>query len=248
MPLEIMRGETLLIVSLHGYGGNSADHSLYIPLHERVNEAGFALLLSNGTLDGEGNRLWNPVDRCCDPGKTGEDDVAYLTELVARAREVKDFGPVYFFGHSNGGFMSYYMACKGLPGLRAVASLAGTSYVEDSSCDGAPPVSVLHIHDAADNVILFEGDGEPAFYAGAQDMVMRWSQRIGCDWPVRYQPYATLNLDQYLPGPETQAFWLESGCADGINVEMWVAEGSGHSPNYGDDFTDALVDWLLAQR
>ena len=257
MPLKIMRGETPLIVSLHGYGGNSADHSLYIPLHERVNEAGFALLLSNGTLDAEGNRFWNPVDRCCDTGKTGEDDVAYLTELVARAREVGDFGPVYFFGHSNGGFMSYHMACKGLPGLRAVASLAGTSYVEDSSCDGAPPVSVLHIHGTADNVILFEGDDsepdpkgddKPPFYAGAQDMVMRWSQRAGCDWPVHYQPYATLDLDHYLPGSETQAFRLESGCADGIDVEMWVGEGSGHSPGYGADFTDALVDWLLAQR
>ena len=64
---------------------------------------------------------------------------------------------MYFFGHSNGGFMSYHMACKGLPGLRAVASLAGTSYVEDSSCDGAPAESVLHIHGTDDGVVLFEG-------------------------------------------------------------------------------------------
>ena len=54
--------------------------------------------------------------------------------------------------------MAYHMACKGLPGLRAVASLAGTSYVEESSCDGAPPVSVLHIHGTEDSVIRFDGD------------------------------------------------------------------------------------------
>ena len=131
-PLKFVDGETPLIVSLHGFGGSSADQIAYVPLHERVNTDGFALLLpNNGTVDGEGNRFWNPTDRCCDSGKTGEDDVAYLTELVARAREVKDFGPVYFFGYSNGGFMSYHMACKGLTGLRAVASLAGTSYVGD---------------------------------------------------------------------------------------------------------------------
>ena len=256
-PLEFVDGETPLIVSLHGYGGNSADHAAYVPLHERVNTDGFALLLPNGTLDGEGNRFWNPTDRCCDGGKTGEDDVAYLTELVAQARKVKDFGPVYFFGYSNGGFMSYHMACKGLPGLRAVASLAGTSYVEDSSCDGAPPVSVLHVHGAADGVILFEGDesepgpkddGERAFYAGAQDMVTRWSRRAGCDWPEAPQAYAALDLDQYVPGPETQAFRLESGCAEGINVELWVSAGSSHSPGYGAAFVDALVDWLLLQE
>ena len=102
-PLEFVDGETPLIVSLHGYGGNSGDHAAYVPLHERVNTDGFALLLPNGTLDGGGNQFWNPTDRCCDGGKSGEDDVAYLTELVASAKKVKDFGPVYFFGYSNGG-------------------------------------------------------------------------------------------------------------------------------------------------
>ena len=53
----------------------------------------------------QGNRFWNPTDRCCEGGKTGENDVAYLAELVAEARKVMDFGPVYFFGYSNGGFM-----------------------------------------------------------------------------------------------------------------------------------------------
>ena len=257
IPREFVGGATPLVVSLHGYGGNSADHAAYLPLHERVNTHGFALLLPNGTLDGEGNRFWNPTDRCCDGGKTGADDVAYLTGLVAQAGTVKDFGPIFFFGYSNGGFMSYHMACKGLPGLRAVASLAGTSYVEDSSCDGAPPVSVLHIHGTADTVVLLEGDaseldpdgdGESAFYAGAQDMVMRWSQRAGCDWPEHLQPYANLDLDQNVSGSETQAIRLESDCAEGVNIGFWMGAGSSHSPNYGDAFVDALVGWLLSQR
>ena len=47
MPLEIVDGETPLIVSLHGYGGDSAYHTAYVPLHERVNTDGFALLLPN---------------------------------------------------------------------------------------------------------------------------------------------------------------------------------------------------------
>ena len=256
MPLEPIDGNPL-IVSLHGYGGNSLYQSMYVPLHERVNDAGFGLLLANGTMDPEGNRFWNPTDQCCDGGKTGDDDVAYLTDLVARAKEVKDFGPVYFFGHSNGGFMSYHMACKGLPDLRAVASLAGTSYVEDSSCDGSPPVSVLHIHGSADEVILFGGDeskpgpksdGELAFYAGAQDMLMRWSKRAGCQWPEDPQPYSALDLDQFVPGLETQTFRLESGCTEGISVELWRGEGSGHAPGYGDAFVDALLDWLLSQE
>ena len=42
-PLEFVDGETPLIVSLHGYGGNSADHTTYVPLHERVNTDGFTI-------------------------------------------------------------------------------------------------------------------------------------------------------------------------------------------------------------
>ena len=60
--MDFVDGKTPLIVSLHGYGGDSAWHSVYMPLHERVNSDGFALLLPNGAPDGEGNRSWNPTD------------------------------------------------------------------------------------------------------------------------------------------------------------------------------------------
>ena len=38
--------------------------------------------------------------------------------------------------------------------------------------------------------------------------------------PENLQPYATLDLDQYVPGAETQAFRLEPGYAEGITVEL----------------------------
>ena len=256
LPVEFVDGETPLIVSLHGYAGDPVYHSAYLPLHERINAAGFALLLPNALPDGAGHPAWNPTDRCCDGGKAGEDDVAYLTELVAEASSSRNFGPVYFFGYSNGGFMSYHMACRALADLRAVASLAGTSYLEDSSCDGAPPVSVLHIHGTADNVILYGGEetepdpgsgGERAFYASAEDMVTRWSRRAGCDWPEQAQAHARLDLDQSVPGPETRVFRPEPDCAEGISVELWAGVDSGHGPSYGEAFMDALLDWLLSQ-
>ena len=173
MPAEPIDGSPL-IVSLHGYGSNTAGHSESFPLHRQVVSRGFGLLLPNGTPDGKGNQSWNSTDQVSTTGKASADDYAYLAGLVTRAKEFKDFGAVYVFGYSNGGFMAYHLACKGLPGLRAVASIAGTSYVDDASCEDAPPVSVLHIHGSADEVILYggevaepllEADGEPASYA-----------------------------------------------------------------------------------
>lgn len=62
------------------------------------------------------------------------------------------------------------------------------------------------------------------------------------------RPYATLDLDQYVPGAETHAFRLEPGCAEGVQIELWMSVGSSHVPGYGDAFVDALVNWLLSQE
>ena len=146
-------------------------------------------------------------------------------------------GPVYIFGYSNGGFMAYYLACKGLPGLRAVASLAGTSYMDDAACDGSPPVSVLHIHGTDDAVVLFDGvEGEPGAegrdglgYAGAEDMFHRWGERAGCN--VQSVAYGLgVDLDDDIEGPETLTFAFPEGCAEGITVEMWSSDEGGPTP------------------
>ena len=257
-PREFVEGKTPLVVSLHGFGGNSAHQAMYVPLHERVNADGFALMLPNGTRDADGSRSWNPTDEAFSgkTGKTAQDDAAYLTELVSEARRMKNFGHIYFFGYSNGGFMAHHIGCKGLPGLRAVASLAGTSYVEATACDDAPAVSALQIHGSDDEVIRFDGDraepdpksgGETAFYLGAREMAARWSAKAGCDRPTDLEAYAALDLDEYVPGDETQAYRAVSGCADGVSVELWASEGSGHAPAYGRAFRDALIQWLLSQ-
>ncbi len=259
LPREFVDGQTPLIVSLHGFGGNSAHQIAYVPLHERMNSDRFALLLPNGTPDADGNRSWNPTDDLFtkNSGDTPQDDVAYLTELVAEAKKIRNFGAIYFFGYSNGGFMAYHIACKGLPGLRAVASLSGTSYADDSTCEDAPPVSILHIHGTQDNVILYDGDRSqpdpktndaPAFYASAEEMVARWSQHARCPWPDNPQPYTTLDLDQHIPGKETQLFRPDSPCPTGITIELWKSDNSGHAPNYGETFRDALLSWLLSHN
>ena len=252
LPDKLPEGEIPLIVSLHGFGGDSFSQGQYVPLHQRVNRDGFALLLPDGVENAEGRRFWNPTDGF---GKADQDDVGALTALVQEAGGEFDMGPVYFFGYSNGGFMSYWMACKGLPGLRAVASLAGTSYMDDDACEGAAPVSVLHIHGTDDAVVLFDGvEGEPGAegrdgpgYAGAEDMFHRWGARAGCN--VQSVAYGLgVDLDDDIEGPETLTYAFPVGCAEGITVELWAGQGSTHGPGYGDAFTDALLDWLLAQE
>ena len=51
-----------------------------------------------------------------------------------------------------------------------------------------------------------------------------------------------------MPGAETQAFRAESGCAEGISIELWIGNGSSHAPGFGEAFVDALLGWLLSQE
>ena len=255
LPDKLPDREIPLIVSLHGFGGDSFFQSLYVPLHQRVNRdefAEFALLLPNGIENADGQRFWNPTDGS---GKADQDDLSALTALVQEASEEFDAGPVYIFGYSNGGFMAYHLACKGLPGLRAVASLAGTSYYEDSKCEGAPPVSVLHIHGEQDQVVRFHGSEDSKLppltpgerYVGAKDMFYNWGERAGCN--VQSVAYGLgVDLDDGIEGPETFTYAFTEGCAEGVTVEMWSSDDGGHSPGYGDAFVDALLDWLLSQE
>ena len=162
LPDPLPEDEIPLIVSLHGFGGDPFTQTLYLPLHNRVNSDKFALLIPEGSIGPEGNRFWNVIDWCCGPQGTTVDDVAALTALVDEAGGEFNIGPVYFFGHSNGGFMSYRMACESLPNLRAVASLAGTGNRDDGNCDQPSAVSVLHIHGTEDATVRFQGRDEDA--------------------------------------------------------------------------------------
>lgn len=257
LPSPLPEDEIPLIVSLHGFGGDPFTQALYLPMHHRVNSGRFALLIPEGSIGPEGNRFWNATDWCCGPEGTTVDDVAALTALVDEAGGEFNMGPVYLFGHSNGGFMSYRMACEGLSGLRAVASLAGTGDRDDSDCNEPSPLSVLHIHGTEDATVRFQGRDEDADanegrglanYAGAWETIKLWSARAGCVWPDQPEPHASLDLDAFVPGAETSAYRLESACGEGSSIELWVGEGSGHIPGYGEAFTDALLNWLLAQR
>ena len=143
----------LLVVSLHAYGSNAWKHDQYLRLSQATSLEGAAILLPQGLKDADGKRFWNASDWCCDFAQTGVDDVAYLRALIQEAETIITIDRVAVVGHSNGGFMAWRLACEGVPKLVAIASItsiAGASAAEPPVCEGAAPVSALHLHVGAD--------------------------------------------------------------------------------------------------
>ncbi len=236
-----------LVMVLHGFTGSAGWTDNRFGISKRIDPDDIAVVLPNGTRDSEDRSFWNATDFCCNLLGSDVDDVAYLNSLVEDATEHMVVDGVYLIGLSNGGFMSYRMACESMPGLRAIASVAGTSFGDAARCDGALPISILHIHGTADPTIRYGGGGRRggASYPGAEETVHRWATRAGCDMEAA-ETMASLDLVEVLPDEETDVTRYHAGCEDGLRVELWTIENGQHVPRFDpDDFGARVVAWFL---
>lgn len=232
-----------LLILLHGYSANGAAQDLYFGMSRATRSRGMLLVIPDGTVDASGNRFWNATDACCDFGGIRPDDVGYLRGLIAEMKSFYnvDAGRVYLVGHSNGGFMSYRMACDASEDITAIASLAGSTFWDETRCDPARPVSVLQIHGTADATIAYEG--RPFGFPSARETVQRFASRAGCDGTEAGSP---IDFDRSIPGDET-AVERWTGCDEGLAAQLWSIEGGGHIPALSRTATSDILDWLLAR-
>ncbi len=237
-----------LLVLLHGYGATGAVQDTYLGVTRAAASRGLWVIVPDGTVDTSGKRFWN-AHGCCDFASTGVDDVAYLRGLVQEAMAVRSIDPgrVYFFGHSNGGFMSYRIACELADEVTAVAVLAGSDAEPDAACTPSQPVSVLHLHGTADTTIPYAGGnvGLGAF-PGALAMTGRWAARAGCD--ATPTDDAPIDAESTIPGAETTPHTF-TGCDAGLDVRLMTIEGGSHIPTFTTGVIGTeVLDWLLAHH
>ena len=232
-----------LVMLLHGYTMRPESIDRFFGISGRVETDRFALILPDGTENAVGDRFWNATPQCCDFALQQSDDVSYLSVLVAEARNHAEFDRLYLIGYSNGGYMSYRLACEGLTGLTAIVSLAGSSFVDAEQCLYGSPISVLQIHGDADMLVPYaSGDARPP---GAVELVMRWAERAGCDADavVELDP---IDLDGLVGGAETTVQRIRESCVDGITIELWTMQGVGHVPRLTPAvFAERVLAWLL---
>ncbi|AKF09709.1 Putative LIPOPROTEIN LPQP [Sandaracinus amylolyticus] len=235
-----------LVVLLHGYSASAPLQDTYWRATQAARSMGFYLLLPNGTTDSRGNRFWNATTACCDFDMTGVDDVAYLTSLLDEAESVVpvDTSRVYFIGHSNGSYMSFRMACELSDRVAAIGGLAGADFLNDTDCEPAHPVSVLHVHGDADETVSFTGT---AYYPSARTAVERWAGRAGCD-VAAVETLEPIDLVTSLDGAETTVERWSTGCAEGHDAELWTIAGGSHVPSFQSTWMEKLVGWLLEHR
>lgn len=235
-----------LIVLLHGYSSNGTsveDWMQFTPLSE---EFGFLFVNPTGTSDFLGNPFWNATDACCDIFGGNPDDSTYLKALVDTIKATFSVDPrrVFFVGHSNGGFMSYRMACDHANTVAAIASLAGATFFNPLDCNPSQPVHTLQIHGTSDGVINYNGGSLTASYPGAIETTENWAQYNNCSLTPDFSP-PPLDLDAGIAGAETLVRRYADSCDAGGSAELWTIQGGEHSPPLTANFSRGVVEFFL---
>lgn len=248
VPETYRRGnETPLVILLHGLGASGQIQESYMRFRPLLDEYGFLYAYPDGTRDLFGIRFWNATNACCDFYSSGVDDSGYLRDLIdeIRSRVDVDDDRIYLVGHSNGGFMSYRMACDHADLIAGIASLAGATFDDARDCGATEPVHVLQIHGVSDNLVRFEGGcfGPGACYPGAGESLAQWAGFNGCDPEPEILGYR-LDLDVSYPGKDTVVAVAEP-CAPGGSVELWAIGKGEHMPVLTNDFSRGVIEFFL---
>lgn len=235
-----------LVVLLHGYGSTGAQQESYMKFESVAEKNKFILVYPDGTIDSVGRRFWNATDACCSFFSQVDDD-AYLLAILKEmeSRYSIDAKRIYFVGHSNGGFMSYRMACKHPDRIAAIASLAGASFFKPTDCGATNSVSVLQVHGTKDETIFYDGgqilgNSYPSAFASAS----QWATVNQCTQNALAQS-TKLDLEGNIAGDETSiTAW--TNCQNSSEVELWTMKNASHTPTLSSTFATKIWEFFAA--
>ena len=236
-----------LIISLHGFTLNPDSHERLIPLKPLSDSKGFIYVTPLGTAGSNGQTFWNALPECCDNTNSNRDDSGFFRRLILSIQEKLNIDPkrIHMVGHSNGGMMSYRMACEHSDLIASIASLAGATFKDTGDCIPSEPVSILQIHGTNDGVVAYNG----GTFISATGNIETWRTYNQCG-SLETDDHKTLDLDLRVLGIDTTITRVND-CPPGIGLELWSIAGGSHSPSASQNGNESqlaasLIDWLYA--
>ena len=220
-----------VLFALHGGGGNmdyQANDQRYGLISTSERE-GFIAVFPNGYSKLRSGKFatWNAGACCGDARDKNIDDVGVIRRVVDDVTGKLNVDRNRFFaaGMSNGGMMSYRLACELSDTFSAIAAVAGTD--NTTTCQPKKPMAILHIHAKNDDHVLFNGGAGPgAFrddskitqFTSVPATVSKWVAANRCN------PTPKRILEK--PGAYCD---LYSQCQANVSVQLCVTDTGGHS-------------------
>ena len=213
-----------VVLILHGGGGEAEGMARITGFSEKADRKGFIAVYPNGTGILSGQFLtWNAGNCCGNALDFKTDDVGFIRALLKKLKKnfSLDSKRIYVTGLSNGGMMSYRLACELSGEIAAIAPVAGAMNVE---CKPARPVSVILFHGTEDGHVRYDG-GEPLVQADwhprtdrpVKETASLWVKFNGCSPKAQRSVKGNVIMERY------------NGCREGTEVVVYTIRGEGHS-------------------
>ena len=148
-----------LVVAIHGYTSSAKTLMGYYGINQIADKEGFLVAYPQGTKDSRDNNFFNVGYEFHSDSKVN--DVNFIREIVLNL--TKDYKlnskRVFATGMSNGGDMSYLLACTSSDLFTAVAPVAGVMMKDTlENCNPEKKIPIFEIHGTKDSISKFEGD------------------------------------------------------------------------------------------
>ncbi len=210
-----------LVFNLHGLGKDGADQAETRDMRPVADTAGFILVHPDGSIQPLlQQRFWNYGNVA---GST-VDDVGFIERVIDSISAHYNINPkrIYSAGMSNGGYMSYYLACKSKR-FAAVGSVTGSMSVDMyESCNPDHPTPTIHIHGTSDPVNPYNGNSSSK---SIQAVSLFWANQNGCNTTPVITPVPNTNTSDNV----TADHFVYGGGVNGHTVELFRVNRGGHT-------------------
>lgn len=216
------------LIVFHGAGADAVKAERVTGFTADANDDGFLVAYPNGTpanaIDGE--LAWNAGACCGLPRVDDVDDVAFVMAMIAELVAEYSVDPerVFLAGFSNGGMLSYRLACEYGNAFAGIAVVGGA--LNYTPCEPPTPVSVLIVHGTTDATVPYGGgptnDNTAARFGQWNNTSVEfatefWLDNDRCESDAVSTSQDTLALDSYLD------------CALGSRVQVATIAGGTHT-------------------
>lgn len=211
-----------LVVAMHGGFGSAANLQNQSGLSTKADAEDFIVVYPEGVKSPLNIRTWNAGWCCGFSSATNTDDVGFISALLDTLISLYsiDIKRIYATGMSNGGFMSYRLACELSGRFAAIAPVAASMSMP--KCSPNKPMPVIHFHSYIDSSVPYlggTGTGISDHYNPPHDSVMQvWAEANGC---MVLNDTITHN-QQY-----THVRW--NNCTCNVSINYYITRDGGHS-------------------
>ena len=228
---------TPILFAFHGFGGSNNFIMNSAEFNEIADQENFIVVYPQGSLILNLLAHWN-VGGFTQISNT--DDVAFVDYLISSLSEMYNINldRVYATGMSNGGFMSFLLACQLSNKIAAIASVTGSMTTQTlNECDPQREVPILQIHGTNDPVVPYNGIQE--WNTPIDNVLDYWVLNNQCSTNPDVNDLVDINNDN---GITVQEIIYDNGL-NGSMVKHFKVNGGTHVWFQNEDIDSSALIW-----